>query len=119
MQDPAWAWSDFYEGERQAATVDGKVVGLPALVDNLALVYNKKPVRAGGRRRADRRLDVAGLPQRGAAAHLGRRQAVRLGVRRRRLGGHHLAVRRDALAGRRPACSTAPASRRRSTTRPA
>ena len=26
----------------QAATVDGKVVGVPALVDNLSLVYNKK-----------------------------------------------------------------------------
>jgi multiple sugar transport system substrate-binding protein len=35
-------WNDFYPSERQAATVDGKVVGIPALVDNLALVYNKK-----------------------------------------------------------------------------
>lgn len=35
-------WSDFYESERQAATVNGKVVGVPALVDNLSLVYNKK-----------------------------------------------------------------------------
>ena len=35
-------WSDFYPSERAAATVNGKVVGFPALVDNLALVYNKK-----------------------------------------------------------------------------
>jgi multiple sugar transport system substrate-binding protein len=35
-------WNDFYPSERTAATVDGKVVGVPALVDNLALVYNKK-----------------------------------------------------------------------------
>ncbi|HEX3929273.1 MAG TPA: ABC transporter substrate-binding protein [Nocardioides sp.] len=35
-------WNDFYPSEREAATVDGKVVGIPALVDNLALVYNKK-----------------------------------------------------------------------------
>src|SRR3954452_3634264 len=34
-------WEDFYPSEREAATVDGKVVGLPALVDNLSLVYNK------------------------------------------------------------------------------
>lgn len=41
VKDPSWNWQDFYPGERQAATIDGKVVGLPALVDNLALVYNK------------------------------------------------------------------------------
>jgi multiple sugar transport system substrate-binding protein len=34
-------WTDFYPSEQQAATVDGKVVGVPALVDNLSLVYNK------------------------------------------------------------------------------
>jgi multiple sugar transport system substrate-binding protein len=35
-------WSDFYPSEREASTVNGKVVGIPALVDNLSLVYNKK-----------------------------------------------------------------------------
>ena len=35
-------WSDFYPGERKVATVDTKVVGIPALVDNLAIVYNTK-----------------------------------------------------------------------------
>src|ERR1700733_11165483 len=34
-------WDDFYAGERDVATVDGKVIGIPALVDNLAVVYNK------------------------------------------------------------------------------
>ena len=34
-------WEDFYPSERDAATVNDKVVGLPALVDNLSLVYNK------------------------------------------------------------------------------
>jgi len=34
-------WSDFWTGERDVATVNGKVVGIPALVDNLAVVYNK------------------------------------------------------------------------------
>jgi multiple sugar transport system substrate-binding protein len=39
---PSFDWSDFYPSEREAATVNGKVVGIPALVDNLSLVYNKK-----------------------------------------------------------------------------
>jgi multiple sugar transport system substrate-binding protein len=34
-------WNDFYTGERAVATVNGKVIGIPALVDNLAVVYNK------------------------------------------------------------------------------
>jgi multiple sugar transport system substrate-binding protein len=35
-------WADFWTGERDVATVNGKVIGIPALVDNLAVVYNKK-----------------------------------------------------------------------------
>ena len=38
---PDFNWDDFFPAEREAATVNGKVVGIPALVDNLALVYNK------------------------------------------------------------------------------
>ena len=34
-------WDDFYQGEQAVATVDGRVLGVPALVDNLAVVYNK------------------------------------------------------------------------------
>ncbi|HEU5420167.1 MAG TPA: ABC transporter substrate-binding protein [Streptosporangiaceae bacterium] len=34
-------WTDFWVGERDVATVNGKVIGIPALVDNLAVVYNK------------------------------------------------------------------------------
>jgi len=34
-------WNDFWVGERDVATVKGKVIGVPALVDNLAVVYNK------------------------------------------------------------------------------
>jgi multiple sugar transport system substrate-binding protein len=41
VKAPDVNWNDFFPGERQAATVKGKVVGIPALVDNLALVYNK------------------------------------------------------------------------------
>jgi multiple sugar transport system substrate-binding protein len=41
VQRPGVNWSDFWTGERDVATVKGKVIGIPALVDNLAVVYNK------------------------------------------------------------------------------
>jgi multiple sugar transport system substrate-binding protein len=41
MKQPKYGWNDFFAGERDVATVDGKVLGMPALVDNLAVVYNK------------------------------------------------------------------------------
>jgi len=41
VQDPTFNWSDFSQGAQQAATVDGHVYGVPALIDNLAIVYNK------------------------------------------------------------------------------
>jgi multiple sugar transport system substrate-binding protein len=46
--DPSFDWGDFWPSERQVATVDGKIVGVPALVDNLALVYNKKLFQKAG-----------------------------------------------------------------------
>src|SRR5215475_13196414 len=41
VADPAVAWQEIPEAARATATVDGKVIGIPALVDNLALIYNK------------------------------------------------------------------------------
>jgi multiple sugar transport system substrate-binding protein len=41
VQEADFNWDDFFEGERAVATVDGRVLGIPALVDNLAIVYNK------------------------------------------------------------------------------
>jgi multiple sugar transport system substrate-binding protein len=38
---PGVNWNDFWVGERDVATVNGQVIGIPALVDNLAVVYNK------------------------------------------------------------------------------
>jgi multiple sugar transport system substrate-binding protein len=43
-----FGWDDFYPSEQKAATVGDKVVGVPALVDNLAVVYNKKVFQAAG-----------------------------------------------------------------------
>jgi multiple sugar transport system substrate-binding protein len=42
VKDPAFKWDDFYESERAASSINNKVVAVPALVDNLSLVYNKK-----------------------------------------------------------------------------
>src|SRR5205807_1343310 len=42
VKDPSFGWSNFWQAERNVATVNGKVIGVPALVDNLALVYNKR-----------------------------------------------------------------------------
>jgi multiple sugar transport system substrate-binding protein len=39
--NPEMNWNDFWPAEQKVATVDGKIIGLPALVDNLAIVYNK------------------------------------------------------------------------------
>jgi multiple sugar transport system substrate-binding protein len=38
----------FYPAGREAATVDGKVRAVPALIDNLAVVYNTKLFKAAG-----------------------------------------------------------------------
>jgi multiple sugar transport system substrate-binding protein len=46
---PSFQWNDFFPAARQAATTpDGKIYGVPALVDNLALIYNKKLFDAAG-----------------------------------------------------------------------
>jgi multiple sugar transport system substrate-binding protein len=42
VKDPSFNWNDFYPAERKAVTVGGKVVGVPALQDDLALIYNKQ-----------------------------------------------------------------------------
>jgi multiple sugar transport system substrate-binding protein len=42
ITQPGVNWDDYFPAVRLAATVGDKVIGIPALVDNLALVYNKK-----------------------------------------------------------------------------
>ncbi len=48
VRQPAVNWADFWAGERDVATVHGRVIGVPALVDNLAVVYNKTLLRQAG-----------------------------------------------------------------------
>jgi len=40
-KQPNVHWDDFIPGHQAAATFQGKVLGVPALIDNLAIVYNK------------------------------------------------------------------------------
>jgi multiple sugar transport system substrate-binding protein len=42
VADPAFGWNEIPAAAREVATVNDKVIGIPALVDNLALIYNKK-----------------------------------------------------------------------------
>jgi len=48
VREPAFAYNDIWPAARAAGVVDGKVIALPALVDNLALVYNKKLFKQAG-----------------------------------------------------------------------
>jgi multiple sugar transport system substrate-binding protein len=42
VSQPKYKWDDFWPNERARLTVDGKVIGFPAVVDNLVVMYNKK-----------------------------------------------------------------------------
>ncbi|RZU53504.1 carbohydrate ABC transporter substrate-binding protein (CUT1 family) [Krasilnikovia cinnamomea] len=46
--DPAFGWHQMPFAARMTATVDGRVIGVPALVDNLALIHNKQLFDAAG-----------------------------------------------------------------------
>ena len=48
VTDPTFGWNDFFPGARAASTVDGRVLGIPALIDNLAIVYNKQLFKDAG-----------------------------------------------------------------------
>ena len=41
-------WNSLYPAGRNTATVGSKIVGFPAVIDNLAVVYNKKLLKAAG-----------------------------------------------------------------------
>jgi multiple sugar transport system substrate-binding protein len=41
-------WNSLYQAGRETATVDDKIVGFPAVIDNLAVVYNTKLLKAAG-----------------------------------------------------------------------
>jgi multiple sugar transport system substrate-binding protein len=48
VKEPGWDWNDVYPAARAATTVNGRVRAAPALIDDLAVVYNKKLFQAAG-----------------------------------------------------------------------
>jgi multiple sugar transport system substrate-binding protein len=42
VKKPDFGWDDYYAPAKEATTVNGRVRALPALIDDLAVVYNKK-----------------------------------------------------------------------------
>lgn len=48
VADPSVAWDQIPESGRETATQNGKVIGFPALIDNLSLLYNKTLFDAAG-----------------------------------------------------------------------
>jgi multiple sugar transport system substrate-binding protein len=48
VKAPGFAWGDYYPAARAAVTIDGRVRALPALIDSMAVVYNRKLFREAG-----------------------------------------------------------------------
>lgn len=48
VKDTSVQWEEFPPAARQTATPNGHVIGFPAVVDNLALMYNRKLFKAAG-----------------------------------------------------------------------
>ncbi len=101
VRDAAWRWDDFYPPAREAVTVDGKIRAIPAVIDSLAVVYNKRLFRAAGIPEPsagwtwDDYREIAQKTDRQRQGPVRHRLA---GGRRR---GHRLAAVADGLAARR------------------
>lgn len=48
VKAPSVGWDDFWGAERDAATVDGRIVGMPAVVGDLGVIYNKTLFKQAG-----------------------------------------------------------------------
>jgi multiple sugar transport system substrate-binding protein len=48
INGPGFDWNNFYPASRQIVSPGGKVIGFPALIDNLSVIYNKKLFAAAG-----------------------------------------------------------------------
>jgi len=42
IHTPGYGWNDLYPASKQIVSPGGKVIGFPALIDNLSVIYNKK-----------------------------------------------------------------------------
>jgi len=41
LDEPGFNWDDFWDASKAIVSPEGKVIGFPALIDNLSVVYNK------------------------------------------------------------------------------
>jgi multiple sugar transport system substrate-binding protein len=48
VNEPGFDWNDFYPASKQIISPGGQVIGFPALIDNLSVIYNKKLFAAAG-----------------------------------------------------------------------
>ena len=48
INEPGFDWNNLYPASRQIVSPGGKVIGFPALIDNLSVIYNKKLFAAAG-----------------------------------------------------------------------
>ncbi|MEO8687417.1 MAG: ABC transporter substrate-binding protein [Solirubrobacteraceae bacterium] len=48
VKAPGFGWDDYYAPAKAATTVNGRVRALPALIDDLEVVYNKQVFKAAG-----------------------------------------------------------------------
>src|SRR5215471_12056131 len=48
IHSPGYNWNDLYPASQQIVSPGGKVIGFPALIDNLSVIYNKKLFAAAG-----------------------------------------------------------------------
>jgi multiple sugar transport system substrate-binding protein len=48
VNEPGFDWNDLYPASKQIVSPGGKVIGFPALIDNLSVIYNKKLFAAAG-----------------------------------------------------------------------
>ena len=103
VKKPDFDWDDYYAPAKAATTVNGRVRALPALIDDLAVVYNKKLFKEMGVSEPPAgRLDVGAVRGHVEAAHRQGQGHVRhrvAGGRRRGHGVAHLAAR--VAGGRR------------------
>jgi multiple sugar transport system substrate-binding protein len=48
VKGAGWNWEDFFPAAREAVTIDGKVRAVPAVIDSLAVLYNRKLFKQAG-----------------------------------------------------------------------
>ena len=48
VKGAGWNWDDFFPAAREAVTIDGRVRAVPAVIDSLAVLYNRKLFKQAG-----------------------------------------------------------------------